>query len=72
VWHNGGRRLSQLHRFDPTRRIGVVVLCNNGNENVDDIGFHLLDETFRSSPAAQAHRVAVDSLYFERYIGSTS
>jgi len=27
--------------FDPVRRIGVVVLCNNGNENVDDIGFHL-------------------------------
>jgi len=49
--------------FDPERCIGVVVLCNNGNENVDDIGFHVLDETF---PLTE---VAVDSLVLQRYVG---
>jgi len=56
--------------FDPTRRIGVVVLCNNGNENAMTIGFHLLDETFRfKSPPPRRTEVAVDSLLLERYIG---
>jgi len=71
VWHNGGTGgYRSFIGFDPTRRIGVVVLCNNGNENVDDIGFHLLDETFPlKSPPPRRTEVAVDSLLLERYIG---
>ncbi len=56
--------------FDPVRRIGVVVLCNNGNENVDDIGFHLLDETFPlKSPPPRRTEVALDSMVLARYVG---
>ena len=71
VWHNGGTGgYRSFMGFDPVRRIGVVVLCNNGNENVDDIGFHLLDETFPLSPPRQRHtEVAVDSLILQRYVG---
>ena len=71
VWHNGGTGgYRSFIGFDPVRRIGVVVLCNNGNENVDDIGFHLLDETFPlKSPPPPRTEVAVDSLLLERYVG---
>ncbi len=64
VWHNGGTGgYRSFIGFDPVRRIGVVVLCNNGNENVDDIGFHLLDETFPlKSPPPRRTEVAVDSM----------
>src|SRR6267143_1245589 len=64
VWHNGGTGgYRSFIGFDPARRIGVVVLCNDGNENVDDIGFHVLDETFSLT------EVAVDSLVLQRYVG---
>jgi CubicO group peptidase (beta-lactamase class C family) len=71
VWHNGGTGgYRSFTGFDPARRVGVVVLCNNGNENVDDIGFHLLDETFPlRAPAPRRTEVAVDSLLLERYVG---
>jgi len=73
VWHNGGTGgYRSFIGFDPARHIGVVVLCNNGNENVDDIGFHLLDETFPLTPPPppQKHtEVAVDSLVLQRYVG---
>jgi len=71
VWHNGGTGgYRSFIGFDPARHVGVVVLCNNGNENVDDIGFHLLDQTFPLSPPRQRHtEVTVDSLILQRYVG---
>jgi CubicO group peptidase (beta-lactamase class C family) len=71
VWHNGGTGgYRSFIGFDPVRRIGVVVLCNNGNENVDDIGFHLLDETFPlKQPPPRRTEVAVDSMVLARYVG---
>ncbi len=71
VWHNGGTGgYRSFIGFDPARCIGVVVLCNNGNENVDDIGFHLLDETFPlRAPPPRRTEVAVDSLILQRYVG---
>ncbi len=71
VWHNGGTGgYRSFIGFDPVRRIGVVVLCNNGNENVDDIGFHLLDETSPlRAPVPRRTEVAVDSLLLQRYVG---
>lgn len=70
VWHNGGTGgYRTFIGFDPVRRIGVVVLSNK-NEGVDDIGFHLLDETFPLRPVPQPHtEVAVDSTVLERYVG---
>jgi CubicO group peptidase (beta-lactamase class C family) len=71
VWHNGGTGgYRSFIGFDPVRRIGVVVLCNNGNENYDEIGFHLLDETFPlKSPPRRRSEVAVDSMVLARYVG---
>jgi CubicO group peptidase (beta-lactamase class C family) len=71
VWHNGGTGgYRSFIGFDPVRRIGVVVLCNNGNENVDDIGFHLLDETFPlRQPPPRRTEVKVDSMVLARYVG---
>ncbi len=70
VWHNGGTGgYRSFTGFDPARRIGVVVLSNL-NSSVDDIGFHLLDETFPLRPPPQQHtEVAVDSLVLTRYVG---
>ncbi len=71
VWHNGGTGgYRSFTGFDPVRRVGVVVLCNNGNEGMDDIGFHLLDETFPLRPPPTQHtEVVVDSLILQRYVG---
>ena len=71
VWHNGGTGgYRSFAGFDPVRRVGVVVLCNNGNEGMDDIGFHLLDQTLPlRPPPAQHTEVAVDSLIVQRYVG---
>jgi CubicO group peptidase (beta-lactamase class C family) len=70
VWHNGGTGgYRTITGFDPVRRVGVVVLSNL-NASVDDIGFHLLDETLPlQPPAAQRREVAVDSLVLARYVG---
>jgi CubicO group peptidase (beta-lactamase class C family) len=71
VWHNGGTGgYRSFTGFDPVRRVGVVVLCNNGTESVDDLGFHLLDETFPlRTPMPRRTELAVDSLLLERYVG---
>jgi CubicO group peptidase (beta-lactamase class C family) len=71
VWHNGGTGgYRTFAGFDPVRRVAVVVLCNNGNEGVDDFGFHLLDETFPlRTPPTQHTEVAVDSLVLQRWVG---
>src|SRR6266545_2588743 len=70
VWHNGGTGGCRTFTgFDAIRRIGVVVL-SNVNSGVDDIGFHLLDETFPLRPPPPKHtEVAVDSLVLARYLG---
>src|SRR6266545_776666 len=70
VWHNGGTGGCRTFTgFDAIRRIGVVVL-SNVNSGVDDIGFHLLDETFPLRPPPPKHtEVAVDSLVLARYVG---
>ena len=59
VWHNGGTGgYRTFVGFEPSRRIGVVVLTNSGGAGADDLGFHLLDPALPLSPrpAAVAHR----------------
>lgn len=71
VWHNGGTGgYRTFIGFDPARRIGVVVLSNL-DAGVDDIGFHVLDETYPLQPIPQRRmEVAVDSLVLMRYVGT--
>jgi serine-type D-Ala-D-Ala carboxypeptidase/endopeptidase len=71
VWHNGGTGgYRTFIGFDPARRLGVVVLSNL-DASVDDIGFHLLDETYPLRPIPPRRmEVAVDSLVLMRYVGT--
>ena len=70
VWHNGGTGgYRTFTGFDPVRKLGVVVLSNL-DASVDDIGYHLLDETFPLRPLPKRRiEVAVDSLVLMRYVG---
>ncbi len=70
VWHNGGTGgYRSFIGFDAARHIGVVILTNV-NVTVDDIGFHLLDESFPLRPLPQPRtEVAVDSTVLQRYVG---
>lgn len=71
VWHNGGTGgYRSFLGFDPVRRTGVIVLANVGNANVDDLGFHILDETLPlQAPPRRRTEVTLDSLFVERYVG---
>jgi CubicO group peptidase (beta-lactamase class C family) len=52
--------------FDPSRRIGVVVLSNSVND-IEDVGRHLLDTTF---PLAKIRRaIPVDPSRLDSYVG---
>ena len=73
VWHNGGT--GGYHSFiglDEQARIGVVVL-HNSSGNIDDIGFHLLDDTLPIAPPKPAPKprkeTAVDPKALEAYVG---
>jgi serine-type D-Ala-D-Ala carboxypeptidase/endopeptidase len=58
-WHNGGTGgFRTIAAFDPTRRIGVVVLSNS-SVSVDDIGMHLLNSALPVGLPVRAPRVAV-------------
>jgi len=71
VWHNGGTGgYRTFIGFDAARRVGVVVLSNR-DASVDDVGFHLLDETYPLQPIQPRRmEVAVDSLVLMRYVGT--
>jgi CubicO group peptidase (beta-lactamase class C family) len=71
VWHNGGTGGYRSYvGFDPVRRLGVVLLSNVGNATIDDLGFHLLDETFPlQAPPQRRTEIALDSLVLARYVG---
>jgi len=71
VWHNGGTGgYRTFIGFDPVRRIGVVALSNM-DASVDDIGYHLLDETYPLRPIPKRRtEVAVDSVVLMRYVGN--
>jgi CubicO group peptidase (beta-lactamase class C family) len=45
VWHNGGTGgYRTFAGFDPTSRLGVVIMTNSAGEGADDIGMHLLNK----------------------------
>ena len=62
VWHNGGTGgYRTFIGFDPTARVGIVVLSNSGTTaGPDDIGRHLLDTSLpllpAQTPPKDAHR----------------
>jgi serine-type D-Ala-D-Ala carboxypeptidase/endopeptidase len=73
VWHNGGTGgYHSFIGFDEQARVGVVVL-HNSSGNIDDIGFHLLDDTLplaKPQPAPKPRKeVAVDRAVLQAYVG---
>ena len=72
VWHNGGTGgYRTFIGFEPSQKIGVVVMTNSGGAGADDIGFHLLDAALPLTPAATQHTaIAVSTDVLARYVGT--
>jgi serine-type D-Ala-D-Ala carboxypeptidase/endopeptidase len=63
VWHNGGTGgYRTFIGFEPSRKIGVVVLTNSGGAGVDDIGMRMLNPGLPLTPKPQSakQRTAID------------
>ena len=72
VWHNGGTGgYRSFIGYDPSARLGVVVLSNTATlTGIDDIGFHLLDARMPLAPPPKQHtEVRVDPRLFDGYVG---
>ncbi|HEV2180158.1 MAG TPA: serine hydrolase [Gemmatimonadaceae bacterium] len=60
VWHNGGTGGYRTYiGFEPSRKIGVVVMTNSGGAGADDIGFHLLDPALPLTAAPKQYTAIV-------------
>src|SRR6185437_5479528 len=72
VWHNGGTGgYRTFIGFEPSRKIGVVVMTKSGGAGADDIGFHLLDAALPLTPATKQHTaIAVSTDVLARYVGT--
>ncbi|MGE3525809.1 MAG: serine hydrolase [Gemmatimonadales bacterium] len=68
VWHNGGTGgYHSWAGYDRARQTGAVVLTNSP-ENIDDIGFHLLDPSIPMNPVRAAITLPAGEL--EEYVGT--
>ncbi len=62
IWHNGGTGgYHSFCGFRPDKKIGVVVLANS-NEDIDDIGLHLLEPKFELAALRKTAAVLVAAL----------
>jgi D-alanyl-D-alanine-carboxypeptidase/D-alanyl-D-alanine-endopeptidase len=72
VWHNGGTGgYHSFVGFDRKRGVGVVVLSNSTND-IDDIGFHLVDPQMplaKFEARKERKEIAVDPGVFDAYVG---
>ena len=75
VWHNGGTGgYRTFIGFEPSRKLGVVVMTNTTGAGADDIGMHLLDPALplapKPAPSKQRTAIDVSSGVLSRYVGS--
>lgn len=72
VWHNGGTGgYRTFIGFEPSQKLGVVVMTNTGGTGADDIGFHLLDAALPLTPAVkQRTAITVSTDVLARYVGT--
>jgi len=75
VWHNGGTGgYRTFIGFEPSRKIGVVVLANSGGEGADDIGMHLLNPELplapKPVPPKQRTAIEVSPAVLAHYVGA--
>ena len=67
VWHNGGTGgYHSFIGFDKKRKLGAVVLANSAND-IDDIGFHLLNGQYELTK--QRATILLDSAILDGYVG---
>ena len=74
IWHNGGTGgYRTFAGFEPTRKIGVVIMTNSSGAGSDDIGMHLLDPQMplmpTPAPVKQHVAVEVPSAVLAKYVG---
>ena len=71
IWHNG--QTAGHHAFigvDHTTRGNVVVLSASSND-IDDIGFHLIDQRLPTRPPPKARtEIMLDRSILDRYVGT--
>ena len=75
VWHNGGTGgYRTFLGFEPSRKVGVVVMTNTTGAGADDIGFHILNPALplAPKPAPPKQRTAIDvkADVLARYVGT--
>jgi serine-type D-Ala-D-Ala carboxypeptidase/endopeptidase len=70
IWKDGGTGgTCSFIAFAPKRRRGAVVLSNAGYwNNINDIGYHLIDPDLPVKP--QRHSVPIEAAKLERLVGS--
>lgn len=72
VWHNGGTLgYHSFLGFDKKKRAGVVVLSNSNND-IDDIGKHLLESRYplaKLEPTVERRAVKLEASALEAYAG---
>ncbi|MFH1069770.1 MAG: serine hydrolase [Candidatus Glassbacteria bacterium] len=70
LWHNG--QTGGYHcfiGFIPQKKIGVAVLANS-DQNIDDIGFHLLDERYELARLeSPSQEIELSEQVLQKYVG---
>jgi CubicO group peptidase (beta-lactamase class C family) len=74
IWHNGGTGGYRTYiGFEPSRKMGVVVLTNSTGAGADDIGMHLLDPALplapKPTPPKQRTAIELPADVLARYVG---
>ncbi|HYW36032.1 MAG TPA: serine hydrolase [Balneolaceae bacterium] len=68
LWHNGGTGgFRSFIGYNKQTDTGVVIL-SSGRDNIDDIGFHLLDQQFALRPVK--HSISVKPQVLAKYTGT--
>jgi CubicO group peptidase (beta-lactamase class C family) len=70
LWHNGGTGgYHSFRAFDPSRRVGVIILANS-THSLDDLGLHLLDPSIPLQPAPKKRaEIDVPVEILSQYVG---
>lgn len=70
VWHNGGTGgYHSFAGFDPKAKRGVVVLANSAND-IDDLGWHLLNPKFKVEKITTRQVAKIDFKVYDQYVGN--
>jgi len=70
TWHNGGTGgYRSFAGFAAETRTGAIVLCNSGGEGNDDIGLHLLNNSFPMKKTVKHTAITLEESVLKSYEG---